>query len=398
MISSKRKNAVRKSFAATCLIAAFVILPAFSSYADEVNAEVPAGPGSESESIGQEKAATGPGSEPSDASGAPADNGAGEVMTTPVYPIVKEVDKYSYDQMEQDIRAFEALYKERVNVEVLGITLDGRNIYDVIVGNVDSDKHIVIQGGIHAREYITSLLIMKQAGETLQNYDTATYMGRSYSEMLSQTAIHFIPMVNPDGITISQFGEAGIRSEGLRQGIQSIYQADVAEGVTRLDYASYLTRWKSNAGGVDLNRNYDAAWHLVGPENRPSGAGYKGPNPFSEPESLALAYLLQREQVKVCLNYHSMGQVIYWDVAGNKQRDASLNLARQYSGDSGYRLSGELGLGGVKDWVQIKEPSMPSITVEVGSSAAPVPLAQFPAIWQQNHLGPARMMGFVLNY
>lgn len=281
MTSRKIKYAAGKRLAATCITASFVMLFIFSSYADEGTAQVivpepeaallaaPAGPGGESQ--GQEKAATGPGSEPFDASGTPADDGAGAVMTAPVYPIVKEVDKYSYDQMEQDIRAFEALYKERVKVEVLGITLDGRNIYD-------------------------------------------------------------------------------------------------------------------------------AAWHLVGPENRPSGAGYKGPNPFSEPESLALAYLLQREQVKACLNYHSMGQVIYWDVACNKQREASLNLARQYSGDSGYRLSGELGLGGVKDWVQIKEPSMPSITVEVGSSAAPVPISQFPAIWQQNHLGPARMMGFVLNY
>ncbi len=35
--------------------------------------------------------------------------------------------------------------------------------------------------------------------------------------MLKKVAIHFVPMTNPDGVTLSQFGIDAIRS-GLKQG------------------------------------------------------------------------------------------------------------------------------------------------------------------------------------
>ena len=67
-------------------------------------------------------------------------------------PVVKPVDKYSYEQMEYDISALAARYGNRMTINVIGQSLDGRNIYDIIIGNPAAPKKILFQGAIHARE------------------------------------------------------------------------------------------------------------------------------------------------------------------------------------------------------------------------------------------------------
>ena len=69
-------------------------------------------------------------------------------------PIVKPVDKYSYEQMEQDINALKNRYPNQMNVNVMGQSADGRNLYHIIIGNPSASKHILFQGTIHGREYI----------------------------------------------------------------------------------------------------------------------------------------------------------------------------------------------------------------------------------------------------
>ena len=50
-------------------------------------------------------------------------------------PIVKPVEKYSFEQMEADIQALQQTYGDRMTVNVIGTSRDGRNIYDIILGN-----------------------------------------------------------------------------------------------------------------------------------------------------------------------------------------------------------------------------------------------------------------------
>ena len=53
-----------------------------------------------------------------------------------------------------------------------------------------------------------------------------------------------MPMVNPDGVTISQYGPKKIRNATLRKNLYKI-----AKGFS-------FKEWKANARGVDINRNY----------------------------------------------------------------------------------------------------------------------------------------------
>lgn len=313
-------------------------------------------------------------------------------------PIVKPVDKYSYGQMEQDIYLLTQRYPGKITLNVLGQSLDGRNIYDVVIGNPQASKKILIQGAIHAREYIVVPLMMQQMEYLLAGYDSGTYQNQPLSSILNQVAIHFVPMANPDGVTLSQMGENGINSEELRQTIRTAYALDTAEGRTSLDYDQYLTRWKSNARGVDLNYNFDAKWADINPElTHASSNGYKGTSPLSEPEAQALAGLIQSNSFSAIISYHAMGRVLYWDTEGNQKAAESYDMALNASAVTGYSVLSSKGVGGLKDWAQ-KTLAIPGITIEVGRSVCPVAFSEYQAIWDQNKAIPALFANYVLTH
>ena len=317
-------------------------------------------------------------------------------------PIVKPVEKYSYEQMKADIEALQNRYgSAHMAVNTIGTSADGRQIYDIVVGNPNAGKHVLIQGSIHAREHMNSLLIMKQAEEALAFYETGSYNGRNLSDLLNQTAVHFVPMANPDGVALSHFGLDAIQSAQLREKIQSCYASDTAAGRTSLDFETYLSRWKANARGVDLNYNFDARWnHDPDGWLLPSSSGYRGLGPASEPETQAMVNLINNGAVwAACISYHSMGNVIYWDIEGNRVQAKSQHLAQLASASTGgYQMLYSGGGGGFKDWLQLKENPVPSITVETGKADCPMPLSEFDSIWAQNRTGWALAADFVLLY
>ncbi len=304
-------------------------------------------------------------------------------------PIVQTVEKYSYDQMVRDINNLKARYGNKIQVNTIGTSLDGRAIYDCIVGNVNASKHILIQGGIHGREYLNPMLLMQQMELALANYDTGSFNGNSLSSMFSQVAVHFVPMTNPDGITISQFGPDLLNSQELKDTVSTCYVMDTAAGRTTADTAGYFSKWKANARGVDLNLNFDALWDQVSSTEFPSYSGYKGTAPGTEPEAQALMNLYHNSQYnwKAVIHYHSMGDVIYWDIAGNKVQQESSDLANLMSVvTGGYRILPSEGGGGYKDWIQLSSHPVPSVTLETGKVACPMPLSEYSTIWSQNRL------------
>ena len=314
-------------------------------------------------------------------------------------PVVKPVDKYSYEQMEYDSSALAARYGNRMTINVIGQSLDGRNIYDIIIGNPAAPKKILFQGAIHAREYIVVPLMMQQLEYMLAFYDTGTYNDQPLSSVLNNVAVHYIPMANPDGVTLSQFGESAIRSEELRQTIQNCYTLDIADARTALSYEEYLTRWKSNARGVDLNHNFDAGWDTLNPTlNHNSFTDYKGPSPLSEPESQALANLAQQNAFSAVINYHAMGRVLYWDTEGNQKAAESYDMALAASGVTGYQVLASKGVGGYKDWLQKKGNPVPGLTIEVGRSTCPVAFSEYQSIWDQNKQIPALFCKYIITH
>ena len=320
-------------------------------------------------------------------------------------PIVQPVEKYTHQQMEADIQSLKNLYGDRLQVNTIGWSRDGKAIYEIIVGNIDAPKHVLLQGAIHGREYMTPLLMMNQVEMALANYDTGCYENMALADMFRQTvlhfvqvALHYVPMTNPDGVAVSQFGLEGIQSEALRQEILASYARDVAVGKTSAPLEHYLPYWKSNGAGVDLNNNFPAYWEeMILPTDAGSFANCKGISPLSEPETQALAALSTQRSWAATISYHSMGNIIYWDTEGNQAAQSSLALAQSVSQVTGYSIDNSKGKGGYKDWMQLNGQMAPSITIEVGSVSCPMPLSEYPSVWNQNKSVWARVMSFVIH-
>ena len=105
-------------------------------------------------------------------------------------------------------------------------------------------------------------------------------------------------------------------------------------------FERYQALWKANGRGVDLNQNFPALWDSIttGPSHA-SYANYKGTSALSEPESKALANLANSANWTMTISYHSMGNLVYWDFAGNKVAEQSKALAELVTGITGYRSS-----------------------------------------------------------
>ena len=85
--------------------------------------------------------------------------------------------------MIRDLKDFKKRYNNKISINIIGKSHDNRNIYEVILGNINSKKHVLIHAGIHGREYLTSLLIMKQLEFYLENYKVKKYHGIKYNNL-----------------------------------------------------------------------------------------------------------------------------------------------------------------------------------------------------------------------
>lgn len=291
---------------------------------------------------------------------------------------------YTYGEFQRDMAALQNNAGAALRVDEIGQTVDGNKLYDFRVGNPAAERHLLVFGGIHAREYITAQLVMRQLVQLLSDQSTnGSYENIAVRELLSNTEIHFIPMANPDGIGISQLGLEGLHTEAVRETVRQIAAKD-GKALTE----SYLRQWKSNANGVDLNRNFDARWESYNDHlGHASADHYKGTAPECELESKALADLTRRFQFDATLSYHTQGEVIYWNFGQEGElKNMSLLLANRVSELTGYRLDGNfqaLDTAGYKDWA-ISKLGIPSLTIEAGHGGNPVDPAQMDAIWREN--------------
>lgn len=307
--------------------------------------------------------------------------------------------KYTYEEMIVDLYAMKTEYKELgniFNIKTLGKSLDGRVIECAVLGNPKAANQIVVQAGIHGREYLTSMLVMRQLEYYLDNYKTGTYNGTDYEYLFSNFAFYIIPMANPDGMVIAEEGIDAIRSEELRNNINEIYERDLKKQYATLDSGKVLSRdeyleyWKANAAGVDLNRNYDALWNEYVGESEPCFLNYKGASAESEPETVAMVELIESlSNVTAVIAVHSQGRMIYWDCdQSGKLADQCEKLAYLTKSLTNYRIHPDtVQDASFTDWA-VLEKGIPAITVEVGDGEgySLLTIDKFNDAWKENYL------------
>ena len=278
--------------------------------------------------------------------------------------IVNTLDKkYSYSDMKSDLKKLEKSYGSILKVDIAGKSLDKRNLYYVTLGNAKAKKTVYVETSVHAREYMNTKLIMKVIEDYCRGYDTKKYKGKKYSKIFNKVKVVIMPMVNPDGVTISQYGPKKIKNAKLRQNLYKMTR--------EIDYRE----WKSNARGVDINRNYAEGFGREGAKY-PGYKMYAGKKSVSEPETKAQIFVVEKVKPDVVICYHQAGEVMY-----HRKHTKLSNMLYSMTKYT-HIISGETQYGTFSDYLD--DRNILNCTLETGPMPAPVKNSEFKKIYRTN--------------
>jgi len=203
-----------------------------------------------------------------------------------------------YKSYQQSVDFFYAAQKKYPNifrVDVIGKTWEDRDIIVVTVSKdlstADAKPALLYTGTVHAREWIGIELAVGFGEYILEHIDFDPVLNKA----LSNATLYMVPCGNPDGFEFS-----------------------------RTHFSFWRKNRRQNADGsfgVDLNRNFNVGY---APSKNTSSNVYSGPEPFSEPETLALKNFAEdHSNITIALDYHSQGNVFF--PAHNFKHEDALN-------------------------------------------------------------------------
>jgi len=250
-----------------------------------------------------------------------------------------------------------------VEVGALGASEDGRLIPYIFIGKKDAPA-VFITAGIHAREHVSSYLVMRQAEHALNHYNNL-----NACEQKKFGGIYFMPTLNPDGLEICRKGVRALKKCDKRFVANLIKQSGKERGF-----------YKANALGVDLNVNFDAKWG-TGASNvfTASIENFVGTAPFSAAETRCIRDFTLIHRPIATVSYHSLGRELYWQFGQNsKNEKRDFDIAKYLNKKLKYAILPDSGTsaGGYKDWC-ISNLSIPSFTIELGSDTLSHPVVDY---------------------
>lgn len=199
----------------------------------------------------------------------------------------------TYAQMTQRLKALAQKYPQLVRLEDVGDTVNkqkggtNHDIWAVHLGanaNRSNKTNYLMVGGIHARELAPVEILMKLMTLLADGYGKDSRI----TQILDNSNVTFLPMVNVDGRVMVEEGSAWQRK---------------------------------NAAGVDLNRNFDNHWNYQGLKvpsswlngvTDPSSQIYSGPRPASEPETQVVQAMFHRLKPALAVDMHAHGDMMLW--------------------------------------------------------------------------------------
>lgn len=243
--------------------------------------------------------------------------------------------KLHYSEIEDILRNMNN--SKIVNVEIIGKSVDGRNIYGVEVGK--GNKVLYLDADVHAAEIANTLILIRFLSEIVNEYENGN---NEIISTLNDVKIAVIPTMNPDGYEVYNYGVESLNNKNL-------WWYENKEDIN-------FENIKSNANGVDLNRNFptqNTGMYYVGnklisntslEKTTKDGKYFNGYVVGSEPETRAAMYFMLKhyKNVYAYINMHSQGRVIY---AGKPNLSDEFNsltsaFAKKVSNYNNYKVHG----------------------------------------------------------
>lgn len=194
------------------------------------------------------------------------------------------------------------VHPERAELRTIGHSLEGRPLQALRIhgaGSVgahgDRSRRMFVNGGLHAREWISMMVTTCVADRLIRGYDEDPQLRRWVDEV----ELWVLPVANPDGYVHS-------------------WRRD-----------RYWRKNRRAGHGVDLNRNFGLAWGGDGSSGKPASPIYRGTAPFSEPESAAIRSLMETERFDAHIDFHSYGQLVLHPWSHTRKRSSDHRRLRQ---------------------------------------------------------------------
>ena len=197
-------------------------------------------------------------------------------------------------------------------------TFKGHDVLGIeIAENVtfnDGRPAFVNMGVHHAREWPAGELTMEWAYELLNGYKAGDPRATA---IVKGSRNIVVPIVNPDGFEASRGArlaspdgndettpdeayivahEGEYRRKNCRVGDTTTAFCDASVGLAE--------------NGVDINRNYAQFWGGPGSDTNPLTQTFRGPGPFSEPESRNIQWLVSHNQVMTLITNHTTAGLV----------------------------------------------------------------------------------------
>ncbi|KAL2157199.1 hypothetical protein VTH06DRAFT_6335 [Thermothelomyces fergusii] len=197
------------------------------------------------------------------------------------------------------MRLLEAMFPSVAGMSSIGKSYEGRDIYAMRVGAPPSDdgeaggprKTILITGGLHGREWISTSSVNYLLWSAVTSYGTDPMM----TKLLKHFDIVFIPVLNPDGYEYT-------------------WQVDRLWRKSRQPTKMRFCR------GLDLDHAFSHGWDTGGHTCDPCSESYGGEQPFQAVEAAALARWTRNETENgvnfvAFLDLHSYSQQVLFPYA-----------------------------------------------------------------------------------
>lgn len=255
-----------------------------------------------------------------------------------------------------DMRAkYPNLISARADASDTIVTWEGRKIqYVKISDNPDSEEtepEVLYNALHHAREPNGASQMLFFMWYLLENYASDPEI----QYIVDNAELYFIPCVNPDGYVFNE------TNEPLGGGFWRKNRRDNGNGTF----------------GVDLNRNYGYFWgnDNSGSSPNPQSDTYRGPGPFSEPETRTMRDFVLAHDFVFSQNYHTFSNLLIYPWAYNNQlADPSLaTFAKLFTRENHYKTGTSIETvgynvnGNSDDWIYA-EGGAHSFTPEVGTT------------------------------
>lgn len=240
---------------------------------------------------------------------------------------------HNYTEIATILLALNETYPDVADVFSIGQSWQNRSIYCVRLTNETDHRtkpEVLFVGCHHARETISAELTLYFVVYAASNFGT----NATITELLNGCEIYVVVALNVDGVELFKANDRqrknarptdddgdglidedppeDLNGDGLIEDLLNVTDPQNPEYIRTegINNDGDLNNGEDWIGGVDLNRNYDYKWENGNP--RPSSEIYRGPAPFSEPETQAIRNLTLQHNFTYAISFHSGAEMILY--------------------------------------------------------------------------------------